>query len=74
MTAVIWKEGSAYVLKCPETGVASCGDTPEDALQNLKEAVELYLENAKRLGMLREIHDTLAAREKFTTSFAASVR
>lgn len=74
MTAVIWKEASAYVSKCPETGVASCGDTPEEALRNLKEAVELYLENAKRLGMLREIQDTLAAPGKFTTSFAASVR
>ena len=74
MTAVIWKEANAYVSKCPETGVASCGDTPEEALSNLKEAVELYLENAKRLGMLPEIHDTLAAPGKFTTSFAASVR
>ena len=74
MTAVIWKESNAYVSKCPETGVASCGDTPEEALSNLKEAVELYLENAKRLGMLRELHDTLAAPGKFTTSFAASVR
>ena len=53
MTAVIWKEGKAYVSKCPETGVASCGDTPEEALRHLKEAVELYLGNAKRLGLLR---------------------
>lgn len=74
MTAVIWKEVNAYVSKCPETGVASCSDSPEEALRNLKEAVELYLENAKRLGMLREIQDTLAAPGKFTTSFAASVR
>jgi predicted RNase H-like HicB family nuclease len=74
MTAVIWKEGNAYVSKCPETGVASCGDSPEEALRHLKEAVELYLENAKRLGILREIRDTLAAPGKFTTSFAASVR
>jgi len=74
MTAVIWREASAYVSKCPETGVASCGETPEEALRNLKEAVELYLENAKRLGMLRDIHDTLVAPGKFTTSFAASVR
>jgi len=74
MTAVIWKEAKAYVSKCPETGVASCGDTPEDALKNLKEAVELYLENAKRLGTLKEMHATLTAAGKFTTSFAASVR
>ena len=74
MTAVIWKEANAYVSKCPETGVASCGDSPEEAVRNLKEAVELYLENAKHLGMLADIQDTLAAPGKFTTSFAASVR
>ena len=74
MTAAIWKEANTYVSKCPETGVASCGDTPEEALGNLKEAVELYLENAKHLGMLHEIRETLTAPGKFTTSFAASVR
>ncbi|MCK6554119.1 type II toxin-antitoxin system HicB family antitoxin [Candidatus Binatia bacterium] len=74
MTAVIWKEKDAYVSKCPETGVASCGDTPEEALNNLKEAVELYLDNAKRLGLLRELRPILTAPGKFTASFAASVR
>jgi len=34
----------------------------------LKEAVELYLENAKELGMLDEIEETFGARrEKFYT-------
>ena len=35
-----------YVARYPETGVASCEDSPEEALRNLKEAVELYPENA----------------------------
>ena len=74
LTAVIWKEKEGYVSKCPETGVASCGNSPEQALENLKEAVELYLENAKLLGMLKEIQDALTTPGKFTTSFEAAVR
>jgi len=50
-TAVIWEEEGTYVSKCPELGVASCGDTPEEALDNLKEAVELYIDNAIELGI-----------------------
>jgi predicted RNase H-like HicB family nuclease len=34
--------------------VASCGDTFEEARENLKEAVELYVENAKQLNLLDE--------------------
>ena len=50
-TAVVWRESEGYVSKCPELGVASCGDTLEDAVSNLKEAVDLYLENAEALGL-----------------------
>jgi len=35
-TAVVWREGKSYVSKCPELGVASCGDTFEEATNNLK--------------------------------------
>ena len=45
LTATIWKEPEGYVAKCSELGVASAGDSPSDALANLKEAAELYLEN-----------------------------
>ncbi len=43
-TAVIQKEEDMYVAKCPEVGTVSQGDTIEEALANLKEATELYLE------------------------------
>jgi len=49
LTATIWREPEGYVAKCSELGVASAGDSPSDALANLKEATELYLENAKAL-------------------------
>lgn len=43
-TAVLKREEDMYVAECPETGVFSQGKTIEDAVANLKEAVELYLE------------------------------
>ncbi|SPE23200.1 conserved hypothetical protein [Acidobacteriia bacterium SbA2] len=42
--AVIHKEEDLYVASCPELGTVSQGATIEDALANLKEATELYLE------------------------------
>ena len=67
-TAVVWREGKSYVSKCPELGVASCGDTIEEATNNLKEAVELYVENAKELNLLEDIEDSLTTKEKFTAN------
>ena len=43
-TAVIHKEENLYVAQCPEIGTASQGETIEDAIKNLQEATELYLE------------------------------
>ena len=44
LTAVMHKEEDLYVAECPEVGTVSQGTTIEDALSNLKEATELYLE------------------------------
>lgn len=70
-TAVVWKEPEGYVSKCPELEVASCGHSFEEAVENLREAVELYLENAKELGLLEEVEASLLTREKFTGHFEA---
>ena len=43
-TAIIQKEEDMYVAKCPEVGTISQGTTIEEAIANLKEATELYLE------------------------------
>jgi len=43
-TAVIHREGEWYVAECPEAGTASQGTTIEEAVQNLQEATEVYLE------------------------------
>jgi predicted RNase H-like HicB family nuclease len=42
--AVIHREGDLYVASCPEAGTVSQGETIEAALNNLREATELYLE------------------------------
>ncbi|MEA1951080.1 MAG: type II toxin-antitoxin system HicB family antitoxin [Planctomycetota bacterium] len=43
-TAIVRKEENLYMAECSETGTASQGETIEEALANLKEATELYLE------------------------------
>ena len=42
---MIQKEEEWYVAKCLDNNVASQGKTIEGALKNLKEALELYLQN-----------------------------
>ena len=44
LTAIIHKEEDIFVAECPEIGTVSQGFTIEEALSNLKEATELYLE------------------------------
>ena len=44
LTAVLHKEDDMYVAECPEVGTVSQGYSLEEALANLKEATELYLE------------------------------
>lgn len=45
LSAVVWREKGIYVALCPELDVASQGKSVEEALTNLKEALELYLED-----------------------------
>lgn len=47
-TSVIWKEGRHFVAQCLNVDVSSFGKTKAEALKNLEEAVELYLEDARR--------------------------
>jgi len=44
LTAIIHKEEDMYVAECPDVGTVSQGKTIEEAIYNLKEATELYLE------------------------------
>ena len=42
--ATVWCEGDWYVSQCLELDVASQGWSEKEALENLKEALELYFE------------------------------
>jgi len=44
VTAILKKEGDLFVAECPEVGTVSQGSTPDEAVANLKEATELFLE------------------------------
>jgi predicted RNase H-like HicB family nuclease len=42
---IVWKEGNQYVSQCLNVDVASCGETKDEAVKNLNEALELYFED-----------------------------
>lgn len=44
-TNVVWKEDKFFVAQCLNVDVSSFGKTHDEALTNLQEAVELYLED-----------------------------
>ncbi len=43
-TAILHEEGNLWVAECPEVGTVSQGATLSEAIANLQEATELYLE------------------------------
>ena len=57
-TAVIQKEDDLYVAQCPEVGTVSQGETIEEAVKNLQEATELYLEEFPMKHITRSLMTT----------------
>ena len=49
---VVTREGKQYSSWCPELDIASCGNTPEEAVENLGDALELYVDTLKEDGEL----------------------
>ena len=45
MKYTLWKEDKYYVAQCLNIDVSSFGDTIDEAVVNLMEAVELYFED-----------------------------
>lgn len=62
-SAIITEEGGVYVALNPDTQVASQGDTLNQALDNLKEALELYFEETSD----SDIEDTSSRPTMLTT-------
>ena len=65
-TAIIKKGEKQFVALCPELDVVSQGYTIEESLDNLKEAVELYLEE---MGL----PEGVGSKDMFITSFGVTI-
>lgn len=61
-SAILYWEEDVYVAECPEVGTASQGETIEEAIANLREATELYLEE----------FPLIARNPRFLTTFEAN--
>lgn len=46
LNSIVWQEGEHFVAQCLNVDVSSFGSSREEALSNLKEALELYFEDA----------------------------
>ena len=56
-TAIIEREGDGYISFCPEFDIASQGDTIEEARENLREALELFFEDASPEEIKQRLHE-----------------
>ncbi len=54
-TIQIFKENRQYVSFNPELEVASCGDTPEEAKENLRSAIRGFILTAQKMNTLDTI-------------------
>ena len=63
LTAMIQKDEDMYIATCPEIGTSSQGKTIEEAIENLKEATELYLEEFPLEGLPHPIMTTFEVAE-----------
>jgi predicted RNase H-like HicB family nuclease len=52
---IVFKENETYVAYCPELDLSSCGNTVEHAKEMLKSAVRLFVEEADKMGTLKDI-------------------
>lgn len=60
---IIQKEENWYVAKCIDNNVASQGRTIEESIKNLKEALELYMQD----------EEPVKPKEIFVTTLAVAV-
>ena len=69
MNIIIEKDSNGYYAYCPELeGCQSQGDTFDEALTNIKEAIELYIET-----LSPEEREQLVTKEIITTSYEVQV-
>jgi len=57
LTEEIWKEGNMYVSYCPELDISSCGEDIYLAKKNLLEAIQINIEETKKMGTFDQFLD-----------------
>ena len=60
-TAIIEREDDTYVALCPELDIASQRESVSEARNNLREAIELFLESASPTEIQSRLHDEIYA-------------
>jgi predicted RNase H-like HicB family nuclease len=55
LTAKIYREGDQYVAHCVELDIASCGDTEEEAFENLVDASDVYVTTLEETGQIERV-------------------
>ncbi len=56
---VVYKEGKFYVSQCLNVDISSFGNSISEAIENLKEALELYFEDNDASRNVLNIEETL---------------
>lgn len=54
-TIRVFREAGVYVAHAAELDLSSCGDTPDDAQENIKIAVRAFLQTAEEHGTLETV-------------------
>ncbi len=68
LTGIVDEEDGQFASYCRELGTASCGDTISEALENLREAIELHIEGLEEVGELqRTLRDHNNIKVKYMT-------
>ena len=54
LTEEIWKEGNMFVSYCPELDISSCGESVEQAKENLVETILINVKETKKMGTFNQ--------------------
>ena len=56
---IVYKEGDYYVSQCLNVDVSSFGNNIQEAIDNLKEAIDLYFEDNDEVNVIPVINETM---------------
>jgi len=54
LSGKLFKEGRKWVSYCPSLDLATCGATKAEAMENTKEAIQLFFESCLERGTLKD--------------------